>query len=1013
MYIFWSLLVIWGCAFPSHAGAADTYQYFLTEGQKALERHDEQEAVRYFRWAHRVDPTAEEPMVYLRSVPDGQSVLEDGVSDAGPSLSYEEYMEKGTSALEQQDRYTALEYFYKARLVDPAAEAPVEYINLIKRMIDERVVHVKPKMVGQSLDQVKRSVPSAPEAEPPAFTAPAVSPRRMLTEASTAVVPVQTVERSYAPVPALPVPVARSYIQPAKKRVEDIIAIADIVKNAAPRPTLRLEMGRTVILEGKNIQKFLVVSEDFIQINRISADRLQISGQRRGSTFLHVWDDAGRATIYIEILFPDSSGELAAGHPLPLEHAAPFRFNYANDWSGYYNAPQGSTMKRRSLTFEEDVGMLGETPYGYLDSSATLTGFNPVRGIPTYTTGLSGIPVPGTSALNVRVFDATRLTSPLTMPGAHLRGAFLDVRTFQDAVGLSVSHGQLQPIFGYSNTSSGSQQSYVDAFQVVLFPKDPENHYAFNYARGYGSARNPTLTKQVYSLEGTHRIDKVLLNAELARSGTHAASLGGLGWSGNGWNSALHVRDINKNFTTITSPPSGQGETGAMWTGNMNPGTFSADAMVDVYRQKLYFNPDHPDALNLDTDANIRVPLNPALSLDNQLRYVDTAGELSPRRTMSVDSRLTRDFEAWGGRHGAVYAGGAYQNSRYPGSSISNYDRYDVLTGVNLPLTRDTSWFANYQYSWLIEGVSNNLINPSSFGTGLSCNKELREHLTGNLSLSYRYEQNAGGLNSFLAGEDSLGTSGGLSYNPTSDLSYFLDTNVRQVWSHVDSHMSYTDMDLRMGMRGAWAVPLAWDPVGAVTGIVYKDKNGNGRKDPGEKGMPDIKVRAGERDAVTDKDGKYRIEVRGKRVLVTPVMETMPAGFVFSTPSFFRVDILQGMAQRVDFGLTTQSGIYGVAFVDKNGNGVPDQGDQFLPRVKVTLDGRQTVASDAQGAYFFKKVAEGGHTLTIDMKSLPVNLIPVLKIKNDIVVTEGVTYVFHIPMRLKESAPVKAPQRSE
>ncbi|MEI8012203.1 MAG: hypothetical protein WCI27_06955, partial [Candidatus Omnitrophota bacterium] len=744
------------------------------------------------------------------------------------------------------------------------------------------------------------------------------------------------------------------------------------------------------------------------------ASRLQIVTIKRGSTTLHVWDDDGRATIYIEISFKKYPADQRSVQPQSSEHAAPFRFHYANNWSGYYHAARGSGMKRRSLAFSEDVGMAGDTPYGYLDSSATLRGFNPVRDMPEYTTGLTGIPLSGTSDLNVRVFDASRIMSPLTMPGSQLRGVFVDVKTFQDVIGFSVSHGQLNPTFGFSMLSANRGESSIDAIKVVLFPKDADHQYALNYAKGNGSGRNAALTSQVYSVEGRYRIDRALLNAELARDDMNLASIAGMKWQGNGWNSGLNFRDINKDFTTISNAPSGQGETGVLWRSDLQGDSFNANATMDVYRQKLYFNPDAPDALNYDTDANLRFQLNPLLSFDNAVNYADTAGEMSPRRTLGLTSRLTRSFGIWGGqRNGSVYVSGGYQTSRYPENVEADYDRYDAMTGLNIPLTDDLSWYISYQYSWLLEGVYNTLSHPMTTSTGFSYNKQLMTRVSGNVGLSYRNEQNSGGINSFMAGEDSVSLSSGLTYNPHDDLNYFIDTNIRNVWSKVAHSTSYTDMDLRMGMRGSWGTPLVWDPQGAVVGAVYKDINGNGKQDSGEQGIMDVKIKAGLKEALTDKDGCYRIEIRGKQVLVAPAMETLPAGFVFSTPSFLKVDIAQGQSRQADFGLTTQSGIYGIVFVDKNGDDKPDHGDQFIPKVKIILDGKKTITTDNQGTYFFQKVAEGGHTVAIDMKTLPSGLIPLTKLKNDIVVTEGSTYILHIPMRTKDATPVTEQQRSE
>ena len=72
-----------------------------------------------------------------------------------------------------------------------------------------------------------------------------------------------------------------------------------------------------------------------------------------------------------------------------------------------------------------------------------------------------------------------------------------------------------------------------------------------------------------------------------------------------------------------------------------------------------------------------------------------------------------------------------------------------------------------------------------------------------------------------------------------------------------------------------------------------------------------------------------------------------------------------------------------------------------MNKIKVVLDGTTAQFSDSHGAYSFQNVVEGRHTLSIDMNTLPINMIPLVKVSNEISVAEGATYVFHFPMKIK------------
>jgi hypothetical protein len=970
-----------GAALAS-APSSQLYEYYLSEGKKSLERHEDLNAYRYFRWARQIDPSQEEPDLYIGILSQRFISLGGVGGEAEPSGAdphrYQALMSQGKEALSRNDLGSAAQFFYDAQQSDPKAAESLEYLNLVKRFQEKKVVPVdRTRLVAEALDRFEGQGPHSQD--------PDVPPHKK------------------AQAPQEP-PAGKDTLAAKKKTGHvDIVPVQDIVQASQARPTLRVELGSSVIIEGKNIQKLLTVDQQgTFNVQTVARDQIQVSPTKMGSSFLHIWEDGVRTTIYLEAVIPKTPDEDLAARIQALEHSQRFRFIYSNEWNSYYYGEKTSDIKRRRLNFYQTVGVDGETPYGFLDASATLVGFNPVKSIPTYTVGFSRVPFKGTQDLNLRFFDASRAVSALTLPGTHLRGAFMDVKLFQDIVGVSVSHGQLQPVFGYSlGGGSTRREVYLNGIKITLFPNDPHHHYSFNYARGYGADRDPSLARQVYSIDGVHKIDKWTLSGELARENEHVAAVSGLKWGNGGLHTSLHVRDINRSFMTVTSAPSSQGEVGAMWITNAQQEKWSAGSVVDVYRDKQYFNPDNPDALNYDTNAFYHLLINPRLWVDTSARYIDTSGELSPRRNAGLDARLTRSVQVWGGRQGTVYIGGGYQRSRYAFSKASEFDRYSALTGLQVPLTVNLSYYANYEYSWLFEPLSDGEFNPNVVNTGINYSRNLTEKISGNYSLAYRKESNLGGTNSFLSGEDSVLASAGLNYNPNSDVTYFIDGRVRRAWSLIDENPSYYDMDIRLGVRGAWGLPVTWDPRGVVAGVVFKDKNGNGKFDGDDEGIQGVRMKIGDTEVKVDEHGRFRQAVRARYVTVAPVVESVPQGFIFSTPTFHKVKILQGRTEKVAFGLTTNSGIYGVVFVDNNGNGVPDQGDQFIRQVKLILDGDLKETSGPHGDYFFKNVGEGKHRLSLDMMTLPPGLLPQVKVHNDIEVKEGITYIFHVPMKIK------------
>ncbi len=783
-----------------------------------------------------------------------------------------------------------------------------------------------------------------------------------------------------------------------------VISIDEIISSSPGKPSIRLIYRTSVIIQVKNIQRFLVMDEGFINVQKLDHNQIKVDALKYGGTFLNIWDDAGRRTIYVGVVFPPNPDEAKdRAEQAAQKYEDPFRFFYSNDWNTYYYGAKGEDFKKRSYSFLQNFGLEGQTPYGFLDTSMSEETTNGRSLITSYTLGLNQIPVDGTSNFNLRAFDSNRTTSPLTMSSTTLRGVFADVDLFHDLVGLSYDYGQKRPYSILLNQSSSSQlNSYINAYKLTLFPKDYDNQISINAAEGFGSQHEENLVKKVYSVEARKKIFNTYLNGEYARGDGHEASLAGARWKKGNFTTALNFRQINKNFTTVSAVPSNQGEIGTMWTTSTQWARASEETTLDVYRQYLFFNPNNPNALNLDASGRVRIPLIKDFFSDTSLFYVHTPGEISPRRNVGLDERISKTFNFLRFKNVYAYFGGAMQRNRYEFSSLSEYDRNSVLTGIQVPLTNRLSMYANYEYSWVHELASENDLNPAVLNTGFYYNRQFTEHLSGNFDASYRKENGVAGTSSYLAGEDSAGVSAGLSYNPANDVSFFLDGRARKVWPQIEGNLPYNDLDVRLGMRMSFDVlRRGWNPHGKISGYVYKDKNGDGLYNPSEQGIKNVKVKVGDNHATTDENGYYTMDVKAKSVLVAPQSDTIPAGTVFSTATGQEINVKQWRNTKVDFGLNSQTGIYGLVFVDKNENNVPDETDQFVKGARIIVDKKQSSVSDAQGAFYFRDIAAGEHVLTIDINSLPINMIPQVKLKNEVKVVEGTTYLFHIPLKIK------------
>ena len=795
--------------------------------------------------------------------------------------------------------------------------------------------------------------------------------------------------------------VPKSVYSPLMVRsVEGGVSIKDVVN----KQVLEIPLGKTVMIERKGVKRFSVVDEGFIEAKIIAQQRLQITAVKRGVTFLHFWDDAGRTTIYVKVILLELKEDQLVLKPALAVHNQPFKFIYSNDWSSYYEGPKLSRFHRQNVNFLQSLSMQGPTPYGDVDSNVVVSGFKNSSDVQSYSLGISKVPVSGTDNLNLRFFDAMRSVSPLTLSRAQLRGMFADVDVLQKNLRLSYLHGQVRPAFGFFGFSNSNKINFfVDAGKITLFPENEQTKYALNFASAYGSDRDPAIAKRAFSIEGQQKIDKVTLNAELARNDEERNALSsGLRYDNKEFTSSVNIRDINREYTTVFGPVSSQGEIGAVWSTGFYNERFDAQTVLDMYRNRLYFNPNDPQALNFDLNGRLRMPINSWLSTDAGIFYVDTPGDLSPRRNLGLDDRISVSFDTWGNRQGILYTGAAYQRSRYVNSEKSAFDRLTATVGASLPLTGSVSLHSKYEYSWVEEPFSGNAYNPARFDIGLNYNRSFTTKLSGTWGLNYERQDGVEGSNSFLSGEDSMDGSFGLTYNPVTDMSLFFDSRLRRVWPKSPDITAYYALDIRLGMRMVFGSGVHFDPYGKVYGYVFNDANSNGLREHGEEGIPNVKIKVGDKDVMTDNKGYFEKGYSAKEVVVSPSGETIPAGFIFSTKDSLRVPISPTSGTQANFGVTAHSSVYGIVYVDKNSNAQPDQGDQFIAKIRVVLDGKEEQYTDNRGAYYFRNISVGKHTMIVDLDSLPIEFVPLTKLKNSFEVGQGATYVVHFPMRVKE-----------
>lgn len=910
------------------------------------------------------------------------------------NLSYEYLLELGKREFKEENYGEALHYFKIAQIINPAPEEVNYYLNLIKRIKEGRVVSekevtdleefIKKKKRRESLEekglQVKREEPESKRIEK-------IEKALDLWEKEEAsLVPAETTELAKKKV--------------IKEKTEQRINLSLASKEDFPL-SIQIDRYNSFLITSREIKNFLVISPEVVSVQKIDRSSLKIIAERTGSTFIHVWDSQRRWTFNLNVVRP----RIYAQEQTDWEKPEGLKFLYAIDWDGYYRGDKFRTMERTSLNVTQWAGIRGPTPYGELYGFAHWEKFGSRNEITGYGVSLTEGKFMNFEDFSIYGFDFNQYFSPLSFPGATLRGIAFESPAFNKKLKYTIFHGREgESYYHYISPGIGrdhKKDSFTTGYSLTLFPYG-DHQFTFNHAQAYGRDRPDYLKEKVYSVETEHFLDDLTIRTEVATdedeiAGTIASSI-----TTPTTNLNLSFRNIEKDFVTIAGRPPDRGEIGGIIDFNWRPSdNFSASTNLDIYRERYLPHPDDPNKINFNLRNSLYLELTPKSSLRSYLNYSYVPGIISPYRTLNTSLYYNRRFEVnfFGGHYLSTYLGHSFQRSKNPLSPTSDYRRHSALSGIRFELIPDLYTYCDYTYSWVTELYDNLESNPTVFTAGLDYFRPINPSLSFNIRANYRNEEETTATHSFLSGEDSLEGSLNISFFPTENTELFLDGRVRNVWAEDPDVEEYIEADIRLGARLAWENFFIWAAKTKIIGFVFEDKNGNQIKDKGEKGIKDIPITIGPKKAMSNEAGEFSVSLKAKSAVASIDLGSVPSKYVLTTPGSYKLDLSKGGTKEINFGLSSQSSIYGVIYYDSNDNGKLDEKDIPIPKVKVRLDEKEETVTNSEGVYYFGNLNPGKYTVRLDVNSLPIEYLPKLSIIKEIKVPQGHTYNHNIPLK--------------
>ena len=156
-----------------------------------------------------------------------------------------------------------------------------------------------------------------------------------------------------------------------------------------------------------------------------------------------------------------------------------------------------------------------------------------------------------------------------------------------------------------------------------------------------------------------------------------------------------------------------------------------------------------------------------------------------------------------------------------------------------------------------------------------------------------------------------------------------------------------------------------------VEGFIFVDKNANGKRDPGERGVPKVILSLAGLLARSDERGFFRFPPVQSGSFQLDI-QNLPSQFVPTIPLPLSIKLQTGQVRQVEIPLKEIGIISGLVFNDLNKDGTVDPGEGGIAGVKIILLGplTQETRSGPDGRFSFQ-VQPGSSTVEVDETTLP------------------------------------------
>lgn len=818
-----------------------------------------------------------------------------------------------------------------------------------------------------------------------------------------------------------------------------------------------VEVDQQAELKFQEVKRFLVTNKEIASVEAGEGNSLILNTKKIGNTFIHVWEPEGRKTIKLIVkrkALPVST--VAERERKYREKKDTFKIGFGYEYATTDIGTEFNKTKNDFKRHDYRITLAGDTPFAYVygfarfqdfgstpfedaftDGTIRLANFSSATRIGPYSSSGPSIlevgphaPIGPLQDFTLIVGDNFYNVTPFTAPWSLSRGVFFYNTLLNEKIDYTLLWTEDQEPIRFTGGGGEDFDSAPDHYYSggdITWHVNESLDLGATFFASYGD-RKDTVSDHVVSGNFFWDNDWITFNGELAQSEDEIAWTVGsdLYSPENSYHLGGVYRDIHKDYFAINGQTPDRGEEGFIVTTDADPFDFlHLEGTIDRYKDTLFPSSSDPDGYNTDLILRSRINLPWRTYFTTTYRDADKTGSLISREESSYSFQLNKTFSRIRGLGiFARYENRTVDNKR---SSLLSYDRdslrlgarWQILRGLSLGVTQEwarvestdepttlTVASPDFVKTEVFSSVASFLVSertsPSRFTADINYYTQVAKTPFW-LDLRFRWEEeeDTESINSFFAGEDTIQGEAEISYIPSDSFKAFCRGRLEERISEISGERSLVEAELVVGANVLFDTGVQWDPQGVIRGIVFKDLNGNGVLDEGENGISNVEILlSNELKVKTGEDGSFNFgKIRGKHFKATLDLQSVPNGYINTTPFAQDVSIRQGKETELYFGIIARSGVRGIVFNDVNGNGFIDADDTGLPKVIVQLDKDRRSVTDKEGRYSFENVSPGEHEVSLVLDSLPLNYLPKIALKQSVKVAEGRNHTRYFPVQ--------------